>query len=143
MYASLALVVLTATYLVATEPGGLAPANAGPVTALAEKSPQLGTDAEKDRNVVLVNLAITGIETGDEKLRSACWWNPRVLVTLLLVFLAGGVCGALVMRYGVHAGRHQTAVTSWKEGDAEISVVRFKAELGLTRSRRGRWRNPR
>ena len=36
------------------------------------------------------------------------------------------------MRYGVHAGRHQTAVTSWKEGDAEISVVRFKAELGLT-----------
>jgi hypothetical protein len=61
----------------------------------------------------------------------ASWQNPRVLTTLLLVFLCGALAGALVMRYGVHPAVHQ-APPAWTEGGREISLHRFEKELDLT-----------
>lgn len=61
----------------------------------------------------------------------ASWQNPRVLVTLLLVFLSGSLAGALAMRYGVHPMVHR-APPAWTEGGREISLQRFEKELSLT-----------
>ena len=61
----------------------------------------------------------------------ASWQNPRVLTTLLLVFLCGSLAGALVMRYGVHTAMHK-APPAWTEGGREISLQRFEKELDLT-----------
>lgn len=61
----------------------------------------------------------------------ASWQNPRVLVTLLLVFLSGSLAGALAMRYGVHPMIHR-APPAWTEGGREISLQRFEKELSLT-----------
>jgi len=60
------------------------------------------------------------------------WRNPRILLTLFLVFLAGGTSGALVMRYGIHGWVSQASGPYWKEGGKEISLQRFKRELELT-----------
>ena len=38
--------------------------------------------------------------------RRACLTNPRVLLTISLIFLAGAVAGGLAMRYGVHSMLH-------------------------------------
>jgi len=51
----------------------------------------------------------------------ASWQDPRVLSTLLLVFLAGALTGALTMRAGLHDRLH----------GAELSYERLKAELDL------------
>lgn len=61
--------------------------------------------------------------------RQASWQNPRVLVTLLLVFLSGSLAGALAMRYGVHPLVHRAP--AWTEGGREISLQRFEKELSL------------
>jgi Spy/CpxP family protein refolding chaperone len=61
----------------------------------------------------------------------ASWHNPRILLTLLLVFLCGSLAGALAMRYGVHPRMHQPP-PRWTEGGKEISLLRFKKELDLT-----------
>ena len=58
-------------------------------------------------------------------------WNPRILMTLLLVFLAGAAAGALGMRYGLHAIPLKPG-PYWKEGGKEISLQRFKRELDLS-----------
>jgi Spy/CpxP family protein refolding chaperone len=62
------------------------------------------------------------------------WRNPRVILTLLLVFLAGAASGALSMRYyGIHSLRARPGGGPyWKEGGKEISLQRFKRELDLT-----------
>ncbi|MCX6636460.1 MAG: hypothetical protein NT090_15480 [Acidobacteria bacterium] len=59
------------------------------------------------------------------------WRNPRILLTLLLVFLSGAAAGALGMRYGIH-GILQKPGPYWKEGGKEISLQRFKRELDLS-----------
>ena len=63
--------------------------------------------------------------------RQATWQNPRVLLTLLLVFLSGSLAGALAMRYGVHPTIHR-APPAWTEGGREISLQRFEKELRLS-----------
>ena len=61
----------------------------------------------------------------------ASWHNPRILLTLLLVFLCGSLAGALVMRYGVHPRIHRPP-PRWTDGGKEISQQRFEKELDLT-----------
>jgi hypothetical protein len=60
----------------------------------------------------------------------APWQNPRVLSTLIFVFLTGAAVGALALRLTtaptVRGGPY------WKEGGREISLQRFKKELDLT-----------
>jgi hypothetical protein len=60
----------------------------------------------------------------------APWQNPRIIYTLLFVFLSGAVAGAITMRLGFTPERHKY-VPSWKEGGREISLQRFRTELNL------------
>src|SRR4051794_26662173 len=57
------------------------------------------------------------------------WKNPRIVYTLLFVFLSGAVAGAVTARVGLSRERHGPF---WKEGGREISLQRFKKELDLT-----------
>lgn len=66
----------------------------------------------------------------------APWMNPRILTTLLLVFLSGAVAGAITMRLGAPPERHR-AGPYWSEGGREISLQKFKKELNLTASQAG------
>lgn len=59
------------------------------------------------------------------------WRNPRILLTLMLVFLSGAVAGALSMRFGLHELLHKSG-PYWREESKEISLQRFKRELDLT-----------
>jgi len=61
----------------------------------------------------------------------ASWQNPKVLTTLLLVFLTGAFAGALSMRLGLHEKLHRSA-PAWREGNKEIFLSKFKRELNLT-----------
>jgi hypothetical protein len=62
---------------------------------------------------------------------SAPWRNPRIIYTLLCVFLCGAVAGAVTMRFGIAPERHVDAAY-WKEGPREISLQKFKKELDLS-----------
>ena len=57
------------------------------------------------------------------------WTNPRILTTLLLVFLTGAVCGALTMRAGLHDVLHEP---SPRIPGTQLSYDRLKSELKLT-----------
>ena len=59
------------------------------------------------------------------------WQNPRILTTLLLVFLTGAVCGAITMRAGLHNVIHPKP-TYWKSDDPQLSYERLKKDLNLT-----------
>jgi Spy/CpxP family protein refolding chaperone len=60
------------------------------------------------------------------------WQNPRILTTLVLVFLTGALTGAIGMREGLHEQLHRSAAY-WRGGDkAEFSYQRLKTELNLT-----------
>src|SRR5436309_2438390 len=59
------------------------------------------------------------------------WQNPRILTTLLLVFLTGAVCGAVTMRAGLHTWMHRD-VQFWQNGGTQLSYERLKKELNLT-----------
>jgi Spy/CpxP family protein refolding chaperone len=61
----------------------------------------------------------------------ASWQNPRVLTTLVLVFLTGAMAGAITMRAGLHDKMHRSA-PYWREGKTEFSYDRLKKELDLT-----------
>ena len=61
----------------------------------------------------------------------AAWQNPRILTTLLLVFLAGSVAGALSMRLGLHRMMHGPE-RSWEAGGKKVTLERLKKELELT-----------
>ncbi len=56
MYASLALVVLMATYLVSTEASQPPMASNTPETILVDERPVVGADQQRDRDVMLVTL---------------------------------------------------------------------------------------
>jgi Spy/CpxP family protein refolding chaperone len=60
----------------------------------------------------------------------APWQNPRILTTLLLVFLAGASAGALSMKMGLHDKLHRTASAGSQGRDAVVQ--KFKAELELS-----------
>ena len=62
----------------------------------------------------------------------APWQNPRILSTLLLVFLAGASAGALSMKLGLHDKLHRTASAGSREQGRDAVVQKFKAELELS-----------
>jgi hypothetical protein len=62
----------------------------------------------------------------------APWQSPRILSTLLLVFLAGGTAGALSMRLGLHEKLHRTASAASHPPTREMVLQRFKSELDLS-----------
>lgn len=59
----------------------------------------------------------------------APWQSPRILTTLMLVFLAGAATGALSMRFGLHSLLHPSAATPPITRDAALN--RFKTQLDL------------
>jgi Spy/CpxP family protein refolding chaperone len=59
------------------------------------------------------------------------WQNPRILTTLVLVFLTGAMAGAIGMREGLHAQLHR-GVAYWRGDKAEFSYQQLKTELNLT-----------
>jgi len=64
------------------------------------------------------------------------WKNPRVIYTLLFVFLSGAVAGAVSARFSMSPEKHKTG-PFWKEGGKEITLQRFKKELDLTPQQAG------
>jgi hypothetical protein len=63
------------------------------------------------------------------------WQNPRILLTLLIVFLCGASAGMLAMALGAHQWMHAThaqQTPAWKESGKEVSLQRFRKELNLT-----------
>jgi hypothetical protein len=63
----------------------------------------------------------------------ASWQNPKVLTTLLLVFIVGAFTGALSMRLGLHERLHPAAPSSWKDPHmAKVFLDRCRKELNLT-----------
>jgi Spy/CpxP family protein refolding chaperone len=65
----------------------------------------------------------------------APWQNPRIVSTLMLVFLAGAATGALSMRFGLHDQLHRDQAR--RPGQAglenrEAILNRFKSELNLS-----------
>jgi Spy/CpxP family protein refolding chaperone len=59
------------------------------------------------------------------------WQNPRILTTLVLVFLTGAMAGAIGMQMGLHQKLHQNAVY-WRGDKAEFSYDQLKRDLNLT-----------
>ena len=62
----------------------------------------------------------------------ASWQNPKVLTTLLLVFVAGAMAGALSMRFGLHEFLHPGAATLRDPHTAKAFLERCNKELHLT-----------
>jgi Spy/CpxP family protein refolding chaperone len=62
----------------------------------------------------------------------APWQNPRILTTLLLVFIAGATAGALSMRLGLHDKLHRTTAAATHESNRDAVLQRFKNELDLS-----------
>ena len=60
----------------------------------------------------------------------ATWRNPRILITLCLVFLCGATAGALTMRYSLHERMHRGL--DWREGNKEVFLGKFRKELNLS-----------
>jgi len=56
------------------------------------------------------------------------WQNPRIVFTLLLVFLAGGATGAVSMKFGLHQVLHRSGAPTSREG----VLQKFKTDLNLT-----------
>ena len=62
----------------------------------------------------------------------APWQNPRVVSTLVLVFLAGASVGAFAMRFGLHDKLHRTVSAASREPSREAVLQNFKTKLDLT-----------
>ena len=58
------------------------------------------------------------------------WQNPRILTTLVLVFLTGAMAGAIGMQLGLHRKLQQNAAY-WSE-KKELSYDQLKRDLNLT-----------
>ena len=61
----------------------------------------------------------------------APWRNPRILTTLMLVFLAGASAGALSMRFGLHEKLRRSQAAS-RENSRDAVIQRFKTQLDLS-----------
>ena len=61
----------------------------------------------------------------------APWINPRIVSTLVFVFLFGVAAGAITVRIGFPAERHRTG-PYWAEGGKELTIQKFRKELNLT-----------
>jgi len=58
--------------------------------------------------------------------------NPRIVVTLVGVFLAGIGTGMLGMRYGLHEQIHRVAAPVTSAPDQKAVLERFRTELSLS-----------
>jgi len=61
--------------------------------------------------------------------------NPKVISTLVVVFLAGTAVGALAMQLGLHEKLHRTAAAASKPvppAAKDAVLQRFKTELNLS-----------
>lgn len=67
-------------------------------------------------------------------LERASWQNPKVLATLILVFVAGALTGAAGMRWGLHRKLHpDTASVSWRDPKAAKAFLdTCRKELNLS-----------
>jgi hypothetical protein len=61
----------------------------------------------------------------------ATWRNPRILLTLFLIFTCGSLAGALIMRYGVEP-KVQTPAVYWTKGGKQLTMDRYQRELNLS-----------
>lgn len=61
----------------------------------------------------------------------ATWHNPRILLTLGLIFVCGALTGALIMTLGARRPVRASSLY-WQEGGKDISIQRFQKELNLT-----------
>jgi len=62
----------------------------------------------------------------------ASWQNPRILSTLLLVFLCGAAVGVLAVRSGAHDPlRRSAGPEEAQESGRDAMLERFKKELNL------------
>jgi Spy/CpxP family protein refolding chaperone len=59
------------------------------------------------------------------------WQNPRILTTLVLVFLTGAMAGAIGMRAGLHRELQRNAAY-WKGDKTVFSYDLLQRELSLT-----------
>lgn len=65
----------------------------------------------------------------------ATWQNPRILTTLLLVFLAGATTGAVSMKFGLHDvlhGSRAVAARSSAPDNKDAVLQKFRTDLNLT-----------
>ena len=61
------------------------------------------------------------------------WQNPKVLTTLILVFVSGAFAGALSMRLGLHQRLHYAAAVGLQKPDnAKLFLDRCTKELNLS-----------
>jgi hypothetical protein len=63
--------------------------------------------------------------------------NPKIIGTLILIFLAGGFAGALLMQLGLHERLHRTVSAASPKAvhrpiTNEALIQRFKTELNLS-----------
>ncbi len=65
---------------------------------------------------------------------SCSWQNPRILLTLFVVFLCGVTFGMVLMATGAHSWLHRANASGpvWKDTSKEYSLDRLKRELDLT-----------
>lgn len=62
----------------------------------------------------------------------AAWQNPRILSTLMLVFLAGAATGALSMRLGLRDKLHRSTSVTPQDANRDAILNRFKSQLDLS-----------
>jgi hypothetical protein len=62
----------------------------------------------------------------------ASWQNPKVLTTLVIVFVTGALAGALCMRVGLHERLHPTSASLNNPKSAKAFLGRCQKELNLT-----------
>ncbi len=60
----------------------------------------------------------------------APWQNPKILFTLLAIFLSGAAAGAITMRQFMSPERHRPLY--WNPASREYSLEYFTKELDLT-----------
>lgn len=64
--------------------------------------------------------------------KKAPWRQPRILSTLLLVFLAGAASGALSMHLGLHDRLGGGFSSATRDPSSELVLRKFQSELDLT-----------
>lgn len=62
----------------------------------------------------------------------ASWQNPRVLTTLLLVFITGALAGALSMRLGLHERLHPSGAGLSSPNNSRAFLDKCTKELNLS-----------
>lgn len=66
------------------------------------------------------------------------WRDPRILTTLVLVFVCGALAGAVTMRAGIHYRERRTTAPYWTDDKSLFSYERLQSELNLTPDQSGR-----